>query len=453
MIYRLRVVLLFLLGMGATPTAFASPTVVTIRDVTVLNPHQGSRLTHRDVVIRGDTIADVRRAQRGPVLPGQVNGRGKYLLPGLWDAHVHLFNLTPAAFPLLVANGITSVRDMGGDPAELTRWRDSIRRGALIGPRVKFCGPMLEEPNGIKTVNHRVVVDADDARATVAELAKQGVDCIKMRSVKDVETYRALMAATREAGLPLVGHAPFALDPKIALPMGQQTFEHAFYPYPLKSLPADERARMLEIMRSHEERVVPTLVAWAPSTWPASRPVQEFRALTPATSPGRFISPSMYGNWKEGMDDYNKNPRGSPDWIKAVRQAAEDAGAMYKAGVPIVAGTDLGAPFVSPSTAIYDELELLVAWVGLTPAQALAAATWEPARLFNMTRQIGSIERGKLADVILLDADPFQRISNIAKVNTVFTQGRRFGPGARQALKATAVRDLRSKWREARRAN
>lgn len=435
---------------AAPGVALAEPDVV-IRDVTVLDPATGVERAHMTVVVRGDRITRVDPAAEVPAMSGDIDGRGRYLLPGLNDAHAHMVNLTPDAFPLLIALGVTSVRDMGGDPVETAAWRDEIEQGARVGPRIKFCGWMLESPGDVFSVGHpnHVVVDGPaEAQRIVGELAEAGVDCIKMRTVKDMETYVALADAARAAHLPLVGHPPYQLDPVEVARAGQQTFEHAFYPYPFGSLADERRAEIIAALRTSGVRLTPSFVVWAHSMLPPTEVAAEFRSLDANTAPARFISPSLYGNWVEGMEGFEKAPRGSPGWIRAVQQAGRDFAEMHRAGIGVVAGTDLGAPFVDPATALYQELELMVALGGLTPAEAVSAATWDAAALFDQQDRFGSITVGKAADLILLDANPFADIANIRTVNTVIARGVVYGPDDRRRMTDAVIPALARQWRD-----
>lgn len=148
-----------------------------------------------------------------------VDGTGKFLIPGLWDSHIHLVDAGAATLPLLVTYGITSVRDMGGDFETLNGWRARVKNGSLLGPRIKLCGPMLEgkllpamTANG--RADHWLISSAEQARSIVNTLADQGVDCIKMRTYATPEVYFALAATAKSRGLPLSGHGPWGIDPK-----------------------------------------------------------------------------------------------------------------------------------------------------------------------------------------------------------------------------------------------
>ncbi|MEZ5995274.1 MAG: amidohydrolase family protein [Hyphomonadaceae bacterium] len=421
---------------------------ILIRDITIVDAARNTLHPHMDVEVQGERITAVRphRFWRGG--SRTVDGQGRYLIPGLWDAHVHMNNLTEPAFPLLITLGITSVRDMGGEPAELASWRRRIEAGELVGPRLKFCGLMLEATDDfpVNRESHRVIRTPQEAREVVAEEAQLGVDCIKVRSVRDEETYRAIFAAAHEHGLPVAGHPPYGFDPVMALSLGPQTYEHIFYPYPFATLPEDQRAAILSAFVDSHVALTPTLVAWAPATTPITALQARYDALTHDAAAAQAISPLLLLSWADGLRYSIEEQRGSPGWVSAVRQAESDAATMAQAGVPVTAGTDLGAPFVAPETALYDELERLVAYMGLTPAQALLAATAQPARLFNQDGSMGAVEPGYVADLVILTADPLQDIANVRSVDTVITRGRVYDAQARAALREQVTAALRQAW-------
>jgi imidazolonepropionase-like amidohydrolase len=439
-------VIFFALGLCCALPAAADDLLV--RNVTIVDAETASLRRGMDVVIDDGRITAVRPHRRSFTWRRRViDGRGRYLIPGLWDMHVHLARLGESTFPLLVAMGVTSVRDLGGDPGNLADWRARIERGDLLGPRLRYCGPMLEGP-GEYEANHEVVTDADAAHAIVARLADEGVDCIKVRSAADEATYRALAEAAHAAGLPLYGHAPFALDPMIGAQLGMQTFEHAFYPYPFETLPTEQKEAILAAFRQSGVALDPTLVAWVPSARAISDLDAELAALADGAAADEFVSPALFEKWRDAMEYHRSEGRGSPGWVRAIRQAGADVGAMFRAGVPVLAGTDLGSPFVHPETAIYEELELLVAHAGLTPAQALVAATSSPARLMGLEGEQGRVEPGMFADLVLINADPLADISAVRQVETVIYRGVAYDRAAREALRQQARDNIRALWRD-----
>src|ERR1700733_770994 len=226
---------------GLCQSAFCqAPTPVTtiaITHVTVINPGTSSVQANRTVVITGDHIAAVSDAAKAqpPKDARVIDATGQYLIPGLWDMHVHsaFGDWFPGGrdiiLPLYVANGVTGVRDMGGDVPVLFAWRKDIANGHIIGPRMIISGPMLDGylPNGkLRFPSSIPVTTPAQAIAAVDSLKKQGVDFIKVQSEISLEAYRAAAAEAHKQGLPIVGHVPDKVRMKEVVQAGQMSVEH-----------------------------------------------------------------------------------------------------------------------------------------------------------------------------------------------------------------------------------
>ena len=437
-------------------TSCVEASQILVRDITLIDAASEKPREHRDVLIEGDRIKSV--GESGALHSHNartVDGRHKFLIPGLWNSHVHISTIDPALLPLYVADGITSVRDMGGNVADLRQWREEITSGKRVGPRIKFCGPMIEgsdkfsgpDTDKYNTANHIVAHNPAEARALVAKIAADGADCIKMRTFADKETYFALANAAKAAELPFVGHPPFGLDPFEALTVVQQTFEHAYYPYPLDQYTPEKREALFSKMRANGVILSPTLITWEPSRLKMDSLKKAFESVTPKTAPARFISPSLQKSWAEGL--LFMMDRGTPGWFKALDKAASETGQMYRAGIPVIPGTDDGAPFLEPVTSLYGEIELLVRKAGLTPYEALVSATSTPTKLFHQEAELGTIEAGKYADLVLLNTDPLMDTSWIAHIDTVIAAGHVYDAAARRRLKESVRKALELEWRSA----
>lgn len=396
------------------------PADVAITQVAVVDVARGRLIENHDVIVRGTTIERVAPSTK--VLPRAktvIHGRGKFAIPGLIDAHTHLARFTPDAAAQFLAYGVTAIRDMGTDPARIVSWRRALARGQMYSPRIaKACGPMLEG-RGEARVDHWLVEGPDDAEPVVGRIVGFGLDCVKVRTVKDHATFRALAAAAKKHGLPLAGHEVPGIGMIEAISAGQRSFEHGFYPYPLVKQPADEADRIAAALKVSGGYLVPTLVAWQPSTMP----IETLRSLTEVGSDTvPRLPPDLAAHWQRTIDIYVTEKRGSPGWRDAVAAATKDIGDLYRAGAPVLAGSDTGAPFVAPGSSLHEELELFVRGAGMTPLEALRAATSESARLLGLL-EMGEIAAGRAADVVVLNANPLADIRNTRAVDAVVFRG------------------------------
>lgn len=375
-----------------------------------------------------------------------IDGKGKFLMPGLWDAHVHLVDMGEATIPLLLAYGITSVRDMGGDIEKLRAWRARIENGSLTGPRIKFCGPMLEgrlTAGMAGRTDHWAVETPVEAKAVIERLAKAGVDCVKMRTFASPETYLALAAAAKAKGLPLFGHAPWGVEPSTVLDAGQTSFEHAFYPWPWKSMSAVDKAAITNRMRANGIFLTPTLIAWE-----TFRLDQEFiTAMVDDSAPVRDprqkqVSVSLRKNWLSGLKDVLVRKPGTAGWGGALDEVCDQISEMRAGGVGVLAGSDTGATMIFPGSSLHQELKLLVNNCRLTPRDALRAATVMPAKALKLDGQTGAVAKGMLADLVLLDQDPAAEITNALMITGVMANGRWFDRAALDKIIRTAEEEM-----------
>lgn len=415
---------------------------LAITRVTVVDVERGRGLHDQTVVVRAGRIAAVgdRSRVRIPVGARVVDGRGRFLIPGLWDMHVH--NTGPGSgsmLPVYVAYGITAVRDMGADIEVLRRHRDRIARGDEIGPRILMAGPILDGPIGIAMppAHRRFRVEVTDparARFLVDSIARLGADFIKVHERLAPAVHAAIAAQAMRRGLRIAGHVPTALGALGAIEAGQQTIEHLVnVPFVCTVAERDElRPRNglealfgrcsdddpVALMRRFVERGTwhtPTLV------------VQQRVALGPnATSgdPGmRHVPGAVRAILREVGPLDLPAPRGDARarFARLLAKRVEQVGQMYRAGVPLLVGTD--APGVAPGWSVHEEMRLFTR-AGIPAADALRAATLSPARVFDATDSLGTIAAGKIADMVLLDADPLDDIRNTLRIRAVIANGR-----------------------------
>jgi imidazolonepropionase-like amidohydrolase len=452
--HRLLLVATMLVVAGATVSAQRPPLAVT--DVTVIDGTGTASRSHMTVVISGGKIIAVDSISR-VIVPAQANvidGRGKFLMPGLWDMHVHLAKAGAPSLGLFVANGVTSVRDMGGDFEVVQRWRSEIAAGTRVGPRIRAPGPMLESAERVRRMKARgtvepvdrfraPVADTMDARRVVDSVARLGVDFIKVRTAASRDTYQAIASATRRAGLTLAAHGDI-VSPEEMLRAGQRSIEHAIYP-PLQKRDAAVRARLIRELAAAQVAIVPTMVNYY--EWLLVSPAEARRivddSLGRIDARRRYISGYLLEDWREQVAERG----GVKDALirrlylpRAYGNVLRDLQEMHRAGVRILPGTDVAVALMYPGFSLREELGYFVDKIGMTPMEALVSATRLAAEFSGVLDSLGTVQAGKLADLVLLDADPLVDIRNVGRIDAVLLRGELFDRAGLSGLLAAAMR-------------
>ena len=435
-----------------SPGLQSTPGVIAIRNVTVIRGDNAAPISDATVLIRDDHIAAVGPSAETVIPPGArvIEGRGKFLVPGFIEMHAHLSKARASALGLFIANGVTTVRDTGGDHEELLRWRSEIRSGKRVGPRMYIAGPYLESARNIERMRRdppekriepfertRIAVGSPaEARRVVAELASRELDFLKIRTVQDQATFVALNEAANAHGIPLVGHVT-GIPPEVVLEAGHDGVEHSFYPS-LENKTREERLAVWRKFAERRVRIVPTLVALFEGTFP---PTDRLRAITEddegKIEPRRaFISKYLVLDWREQVEESNEPRRQAlrKIWEDVVRR---DLREMHEAGMDVLVGSDVAVLNIYPGFSIHDEMALFVNELGMTPAEVLERATIRSARFLRIADSVGTIERGKVADLVLLDANPLEDIRNTRRIAAVVVRGAFYdAQGIKQLLEA-----------------
>jgi hypothetical protein len=454
-----------------------------VRNVALVDVVNGEILPGRDVVVRGGRIESIDTSTPGSGRSGLVivDGTGKFLVPGLWDMHVHSLRISPQYnHPLLIANGVTGVREMWGCTSlpdsfvacgeDIERWRNGLLDHSHLAPRYVQRGSFaINGEEGVPGAAPEFfrARDEDEVRALVAHQAAEGVDLLKTYTNLSVAAYAALATEASKHGLPLAGHLPVRVSLEQALAARQNSIEHPrlflfecyrgaaefrALPDPVAAYTIGMRARLID---EHDpQRCTELMAAMAASDtwWTPTLQVLRMSALAGdrefREDPRRRYIPFSIraGIW-------------GPDAARAAEQAVDASGRdvngelyglaldnvrrAHTAGVRIVAGTDAGDTYVFPGFAIHDELAELVR-AGLTPTDALRSATIDAARFTGMARDLGSIEVGKVADMIVLDADPLTDIRNTVRIAGLFFNGQYLDRAALDDLLAFAGRQAGS---------
>jgi Amidohydrolase family len=384
---------------------------VVIQDVAVVDIATSTVQPHMTVMIDGENIKAITTtvAARVPAGSRIVVGTGKFLIPGLWDMHVHLGYLENQ-LPAFIAYGVTGVQDMGSDFSRTSAWRAAIDSGKAVGPRIVTSGPPV---NGVPSDDDKLPVivakTPEEARKAFDRLYEMDVDFVKVLSGLSADAYFALAEQARHQHMRLVGHVPASISAWDAIESRQASIEHLFGV--MKSVATDEEAlRFFDKCALYGVRISPTLVLW-------QRMAHMNDDKLSADPRLKFVPESARKAWPALKDEGNEPLK------KQIEGIYKLVGLTTRTKVEVLAGTDTGDPWTIAGGTLHDELEQMVA-AGLSPHQALAAATMAPARFFEWEDAMGTVEVGKMADLVMLEANPLVDIRNVRKTAAVFARGK-----------------------------
>jgi imidazolonepropionase-like amidohydrolase len=392
---------------------------LAITHVAVVDTSGGSVKRDMTVIIAGGRIAAIGKSHTVKIQRGTrvVNAVGKFLIPGLWDMHVHIgnddFDKT-AYLRLFIVNGVTGIRIMNGVPQHHL-WRQEIESGALLGPRMVIASRIIDGPNSF-VAGAVKVSNAEEARAAVRKAKQEGADFVKVHDTVPRAAYFAVIDEAKTLGLLVEGHVPAAITAKEASDAGQKSIEH-FTGLAEAETDTAKADTLIGIFKKNHTWNCPTIIMRN------NYAVLDDRSL--ANDPRlRYVKPSWKSSWLSMTDGSTSVP--ATEWAsrrETVRREKALVGRFERAGVGILAGTDDISPYVMPGFSLHDELVLLVE-SGLTPMQALQAATLNPAKFFDQLDSLGTVEKGEFADLILLNANPLEDIRNTTKISAVVVNGR-----------------------------
>ncbi|MEV0649633.1 amidohydrolase family protein [Phytomonospora sp. NPDC050363] len=458
----------------ARPAVAADTAAIAFIGATVVDGTGALPKTDQTLVVRGDRIVALGPRERTPVPRGAriVEVAGKYVIPGLFDSHAHSGEWADISPRLNIANGVTTVRELFGMP-HLHEWRGRVDAGTMLGPRSVIASRIIDGPATTGGPEFLTVVTTDaEARAAVRKARKSGADFVKVYSGLPLDLYDAVADESRRIGIRFAGHCPDAVPLAHAAAAGQRSVEHLYSTSYSASTREDEIRRLIAegggergdllgwITRIHRlewmaagshsprkaarlfatlvrrgVRMVPTLVV--------NRVMDRPGEVDTADPRLKYLPAAVTGYWAQAFQSFfvdSRTPAEQAEWHALLDFRLEFTGAMSRAGVPILVGTDGGdVPYVFPGFGVHDELANLVE-AGLSPMRALQAATVEPARFLGLDRLLGTVEQGKAADLVVLDADPLADIANTRRIHAVVTRGRLITAGERTLILADVER-------------
>lgn len=399
-------------------------------------------LPNRTVIVRGERIVAIGPAGRTAIPTGArvIRAAGKYLMPGLCDAHVHLNEFEEAWLALFPLHGVTTVRSMWGTP-EIVAWRELAERGELLAPTIRTTGPLVDGDPPFWP-GSAVLTDPARAGELVREHQALGYDAVKVYGGLSQECYDALLRAARAAGLPAVGHVPRSVGLEYALAAGQSCIEHlegwilaAQDPNPTAPASGSDpfaRSRHALDNVSHERLTVLAGACRESGAWncPTLVVMRRIAALADPTSlrarpQMALVPPALRADWAP-EEDFRFRSWTDEHYALAARMCERNGDAvraLARAGAGILLGTDTPNPFVIPGWSVHEELALL-AEAGLTPYAALRSATAAPAEAFGEAEIWGCVAVGRRADLLLLDENPLDDVAHASRLAGVMTRGR-----------------------------
>ncbi|WP_394833335.1 amidohydrolase family protein [Pendulispora rubella] len=468
-----------ILGMGCVssqPSAgngSSSETRWYLTNVTVLDGTGAAPRAGMTIVISAQRIVDIVPSDgRPPTSDGTVvDGHGRFVMAGLWDSHVHALN-NDADVQLYIAMGVTGVRYMWGFP-EMHVWRSEIDAGKRLGPRSLIASPIFDGVPVFHTGSVGISNEAE-ARTAVRQAKSEGADFIKVYSFLTPANYSAISDEASKLGLPVAGHIPDLVPAGTASAAGLRTAEHLYgIPEATSSREADARGLLAAALEDWSKLASPTPAERAAflrrreaATLLAARSYDESKAsalfqqlkdngtwqtptLTVLRATGlldgkvgdanglRYVPPRLLAFWEGFIANFRAShgEQGVAEAKELYELQLRLTGAMHRAGVGLLAGTDVVNPYCIAGFGLHDELELLVQ-AGLTPMAALQTATVNPARAFGLSDSMGTVTAGKVADFVVLDANPLDDIRNTRSIDAVVVRGRLISHEERQKILA-----------------
>ena len=440
-----------------------------IDNISIIDPKVGL-IEHQTVIIKEGKILQVLPADQINLSSKNtiIDGTGKFLMPGLWDAHVHfayIEEMAPSMFDLFLAYGITSVRDTGGEINFTSAWKKKSLQNPTSSPRVMIAGPLLDGmPNVYDGSDHEHpplsvgLATVSEVRNKVNELDSMGVDLLKAYEMLTPEQFEEIMRLAKQKGLNVTGHVPLSMDVISASNAGLNSMEHMRNlelscaansdellaqrqeilalgkkdiggvlrskihalqrPLAIANYDPQRAQEVLDVLAKNDTWQIPTLaLATGFTERPFARP--EWQETF------KYLPEAIELSWKKEIDQLLATSP-TPFNETYTQWFTNMVGQVHRTGIEIMAGTDCPIFYLTPGRSLHEELEVLVK-AGLSPLEALQTATINPAKYFHLENELGAVKEAMRADLLILDANPLDDIKNTQKIDAVIKQGHYMG--------------------------
>ena len=429
-----------------------------VKNVAVINIVDGTIANSMDVVIVKDRITEIAPNKKNTkyITNELIDGTGHYLIPGLWDMHTHTWWAYKEFFPLLMVNGITGIREMWGEPDSIQKTRNEIESGKIPGPDIISSGAIIDGKPPLWE-GSEIADSPAKAREIVRAQKARGADFIKVYSYLEREVYFAIADECKKAGIPFSGHIPFKISLEEAVHAGQKSLDHFFgilefcskekdflitsmrnrhkndslfetrkfstflnrMQFETKTYDSSQLPGLISLLSKSDSWLCPTLIATEGSI---NRSTSGFKPKDII----RYMPDFAIQNWHPSDDvaalkSRNKNREIESEWYNQIISLFK---ALKDGGVKFLAGTDYPNPNCYPGFSLHDELKIFVEKAGFTPLEALQTATINPSVFLKMDKDIGTVETGKKANLLLLKANPLENINNTREIEGVILRGK-----------------------------
>jgi imidazolonepropionase-like amidohydrolase len=409
---------LLVAGLVASSAQVGAQTT-TIDNVTIVDVTTGRLQPRRTIVIEGKRIARIENSSSATRASATLDGTGMFVIPGLWDMHIHAYFTNDTArfhgtsnvmFPLFIVNGVTGVRDLRSNLEATLAARDSVVAHQLIGPRMLVSGPMIDGPTSRYAAAIKIATP-DEARAAVRMLKERGVDLIKAQSLIPRDAYFAMAEEANRLGIPFEGHVPNSITAMEAITARQRSFEHLIGV-------RDTASALIAALAQNKVWQCPTVINSVGT------------AADFLSDPGLpfWLRQSVEGWRRTAVNQAAATDSAAQASLQRADRRLAFIKRLHDLKIPFLAGTDAPAGYdLVPGASIHRELQLFVR-AGLTPLQALQTATLNPALYFGKSAEWGTVAPGKAADLVVLAGNPLLDIANTRRVAAVVADGRYYSP-------------------------